>query len=324
MTFHPIHLLHKSDRSPLVAEEEAPPPVERDGRAWRWIKNCFQVSRRYSVVATEVTLLALNVIFLVAKADKDAPEELGEITLALLSTVGILSLHYYVDIVWKSSQDTAFAFRQRNVPVTLLAGAKTAQVANNIALTTGNFVAAMQGVAGHPAAQTLSYQRMILWGEVSLGVGLGITLLSLLATWMTKKKIASGEIDRDPKAVAYVRFAMDKDTLWHLIDKLKKMDPHDQEELGPLINIVKENIDTQIKVTMGGQLALIIAGDVLQAIEKAYTPNSLVSAIINCGVSVAYAAKISIEKGIEYYQRKKIDILEEESDDRELHSVVRV
>lgn len=321
MAIHPLHTLCEGDTVPLVSQTDT---KEHEGRLWHWMKNAFQWSRRYSIVATEVSLLALNVVFLVAKADEDAPEKLGEVTLALLSTIGVLSLHYYIDVVWKSLQDTSFAYRQQSVPITLLAAAKTAQVANNVALTFGNFVAAMQGVTGDVEGQTLSYQRMILWGEVSLGIGLGITLLSLLATWKTKKKIESGELERDPQAIAFVRFSMDKDTLWHLIDKLKRMDPQEQEELTQVVEVVKKNIDTQIKVTMGGNLVLILAGDVLQAIEKAYTPNSLVSAAINCGVSVAYAAKISIEKGIEYFQRKKLDELNEETDEYELVPITEI
>lgn len=323
MSIHPLHLLHGGERTPLITEESGQ-TVKQDGRIWKWLKSAFRVSRRYSVVASEVALLALNTILLVAKADKDAPVMLGEVTLALLSTVGVLSLHYYIDVVWKSSQDMVFAARHKNIPIMLLAGAKTVQVANNVALTAGNFVAAMQGVTGHVAAQSLTYRRMIVWGEVSLATGLGVTLLSLLTTWIAKRKVAQGEIERDPRAVAFVRYAMDKDTLWHLIDKLKRMDPNNVEELGPLIKIIQNNIDTQIKVTTGGQIVLILAGDVLQAIEKAYTPNSLVSAIINCGVSLAYAAKFSIEKCIEHSQRKKIDEMEDESDDRELLSTVDV
>lgn len=321
MAIHPLHLLHGGDQAPLVSERET---SESEGRVWSWIKGAFQWSRRYSIVATEVSLLALNIIFLIAKADKDAPEELGEVTLALLSTIGVVSLHYYIDVAWKSLQDTAFAFKHKSVPITLLAGTKTAQVANNVALTFGSFIAAMQGVAGDIDGQTLSYDRMILWGEISLGVGLSVTLLSLFTTWMAKKKIERGEIDRDPKAIAFVRFSMDKDTLWHLIEKLKAMEPEEQEELTEVVEVVKNNINTQIKVTMGGHLALIIVGDVLQAVEKAYTPNSLVSAIINCGVSVAYAAKISIEKGIEYLQRKKLDELEDEAIEYQLAPVTEI
>jgi len=66
MAIHSLHLLHGGDTTPLVPERET---SESEGRVWRWIKGAFQWSRRYSIVATEVSLLALNIIFLIAKAN---------------------------------------------------------------------------------------------------------------------------------------------------------------------------------------------------------------------------------------------------------------
>ena len=117
------------------------------------------------------------------------------------------------------------------------------------------------------------------------------------------------------KFIANLRFCMDKDTLWHLIDKLEKIPDEDEEKLYAALKILKQNIETQYKVTLGGRLALVVIGDVLQVVEKIYTPDSLVSATINLTVSVGYAGKIVVEKGLEYCQRKQMDeTLETDSD----------
>jgi hypothetical protein len=316
VTTHPLLLLCNRETIPFIKQEDKQESVH-ENRCWSFAKNLFRFSRRYSIVATEVSLLALNVVFLIAKADKDAPKEMTEVTLAMLSTIGVLSLHYSIDVVWKSVQDTCFGYKVKNVPITMLAGVKTLQVANNVALTAGNFYAAIQGLAGDEHGQMRTYKNMILWGEISLGAGLAITLASLFTTWWTKRQIDAGETEHSEKSIANIRFCMDKDTLWHLVEILEKLDPEDREAVVSAMKIVQNNVDTQLKVTLGGHLVLIIAGDILQAIEKAYTPNSLVSAIINCGVSTVYAAKISIEKGIEYYQRGKLDQLEVEEERRE-------
>ncbi len=299
MTVHPLQLLLEPERIPLL------PSKKQDGRCWSRIKDAFQVSRRYSVVAAQIAVLALDTLFLIAKADKNAPEQMGEIALALLSTIGILSLHYSIDMAWKSLQDTRFALKVENRTIAALSAAKTAQTASDALLMLGNFYAAMQGVSGHPAEQTAAYSRMILWGEISLGAGLGITLLSLFITYRTGKQLK--EELTDPAAAASIRFCMDKDTLWHLIEKLKNLKKEDQETLQAALDVVKENIDTQLKVTMSGQIVLVIAGDILQAIEKAYTPNSLVSAVISFSVASAYTVRMCIEKGLEYCQREKLD-----------------
>src|SRR5690606_20838897 len=105
----PIHLLCESRPLLQKQEWEATPNSCWSGRCWERLRGAWQVSRRYSIVATEVSLLALNVVFFACKADDEIPAPVGETTLALLGTVGILSLHYSLDLIWKRIQDARFA-----------------------------------------------------------------------------------------------------------------------------------------------------------------------------------------------------------------------
>lgn len=311
----PLLLENSAPADPLLLSPTEDMSLENEGRCWNWVKNsaknAFQFSRRYSIVATQVGILALDTVFLISKAEEDSPEKMGEIALILLSSMGILSLHYTADWIWKSVQDAKFALKMANKEIACLSTFKVVQNTSDGALVLGNFYAAMQGVTGHPDEQTAAYQNMILWGEISLASGLGLVLLSLYATYRTNKQL-NEEVD-DPKTAANIRFCMDKDTLWHLIQKLQNLKEEEQQELENILEIVKKNIDTQLKVTMGGQLVLVVAGYVLQAIEKAYTPNSLVSAAIGFSVATAYAIRMCAEKAIEYVQRGKLDALADNS-----------
>lgn len=304
---YPIYLLRDSAPSLCKCLPSLSNQSKCLGRCWSYLKSSWRVSRRYSVVASEVCLLALNTLFLICKADEKIPKKVGETTLTLLSTIGIISLHYSLDVVWKTIQDTHYAVKVSNWPIAFLGTAKVLQQVSNAAMTTASFIAAVQGVRGDVKAQMRDYHDMTVWGEVTIASGVLLTLASLIVSYRTLKKIKENSQDLEESFLANVRYCMDKDTLWHLIDKLKTVGGDDCEKLKDAHEIVKMNISTQLKVTLGGRLVLIFFGDVLQVVEKIYTPNSLVSAGINCVVSLAYTTKIVIEKGFEYSQRGSLD-----------------
>lgn len=284
-------------------------------------KTAIRFTRRYSIVVSEVTLLALNILFLIGKEDERLPKEFSATLLTALSTFGVLSLPYSMDTIWKALQDTRFSFLAKSPLVCIAAGCKTLQSAVNVALTIGNFAAAIEGQMGLTHTQLKLYEEMIPWGEGSLATGLAITIIWLLMSQYAHRSLGRHleaeeadaiaatlmETAHEPHpSAASIRFCMDKDTLWEMVNQLKE----NPSKAAEILTIAKDNLQTQVRVTFGGRLLLVIGGDILMAIEKAYTPNSLVSAAINCGVSVVYAIKICIEKGLEIAQRRKMTSVE--------------
>jgi hypothetical protein len=294
------HLVEKRPLLPIMVEEPSIKPTGRLSDVWR-------VSRRYSIVASEISLLVLNYLFLLAKSDSKAPEKLAPITLTLLGLISVLFLHYPIDVIYKRGQDVSFGIKKKNPAMATMAFLSGAQQVNNIALTLSSFTAAVYGDAGDSEKQGAIYHDITKWGIASLGANFALTVAKLIITYTISKKLNSDEqsssLTDEAKLSAWVRYCMDKDTLWDLINQLE----HGKNE-GEVFKVVIDNIQTQVKVTLGGKLLLIIGGDVLQALEKYYTPNSIQSALINCGVSTAYAIKIVLEKTIEYRQRARLNL----------------
>lgn len=320
-----------------------------NGWFWNWLtaaKNNslqawntgFRFSRRYSILTAQLTILTLDILFLIGKADEKIPKEFDELILTLLSASGLLASHYTVDLIWKAMQDVKYSYRANNLLTGSLASLTALQNTTNLGLVIAGFTAAIEGVTGKDTTQTALYQEMIPIGEASLIVGLILLFINIYLNHVTLKKcevtlsneeireifdslrsslkgesvetiqeaLSPSERESLQNFSAALRYCMDKDTFWHLLDEIKRMTPYEQEKLEKLLRTIQSNIQTQQKITYGGQLLLVITGYILQGIEKVYTPNSLTSAIINCTVIAGYTVKYGVEKMMEIWQRKNI------------------
>ncbi len=316
---------------------------------WNWLEAAknhslhawntgFQFSRRYSILTAQLTILTLDILFLIGKANEGIPKEFDELILTLLSASGLLASHYTIDLIWKAMQDVKYSYRANNLLTGSLASLTVIQNTTNLGLVIAGCAAAIEGAIGKENAQAALYEGMIPIGEASLVVGLILLFINIYLNHATLKRcdvILSNEEIREifdslrhflkgesaetiqealspsereslQKFSAALRYCMDKDTLWHLLDEMKRMESHEQEKLEKLLRTIQSNIQTQQKVTYGGQLLLVITGYILQGIEKVYTPNSLTSAIINCTVIAGYTVKYGVEKMMEIWQRKNI------------------
>lgn len=303
--------------APLLQPNAIKPPLIPAVGPW-----IIQITRRYSRLIEQLCVIALDTLFFSGKVSSKIPQKVTQTTLLLLSGVGLLAIPFSVHYVIKSSKDFIFSCGARHRLVMVLSAAKTVEVATNLGLVVGGFSAALAGVEGAPRFQSGLYRGMVPIGEAVLALGV-ILLLSFM--WMDRRVIRSlaperleesrphqlriafvgsaSDISRDVrKQAAEIRLCMDKDTLQELIDKLRYSEGREAE----LFQVVRSNVITQQRMNFGGHLVLIIAGYILMAVEKYFTPNSLVSASINLGISSLYTLKVVVETAREVQQRKKI------------------
>lgn len=283
-----------------------------------------QKCRRFSLMASQAMVFALDVIFLAGKASDKIPEWVTKGALTALSTVGLVALPYNVDLIRKNIQDAIFSFGADHKILLGLASAHALELTSNCGLVLTGLAAAIEGSLKNEDIQKQIYQVMTPWGIATLAIGLGITISYLAVNHFVLKKFreefnesADGVVaafvdperqdsEPNPYLAAQVRFCMDKDTLAHFLEQLKEMPPGNIEDKRELMRVVIANIETQQKISLGGQLGLTLLGYILMAVEKYYTPNSLVSASINLSVASLYAIKQAVETLREVYQRHRI------------------
>jgi hypothetical protein len=294
---------------------------EKAKKRWSLFGASNTAARRYSIVATEVGILAGDIIYLLSKLHPDWSPKVGEYTLTALSFVGVVGLHYHLDLLWKTTQDCRFSKRIGNKKIMLLATARSLHLASQASLTIGNFVGAIQGDTHHPSGQAETYKDETVWGIVSIATGIFLTATYLYVTHRTLKRaealnaaekqavllsLASGE--GDPFA-ADIRFCMDKDTLWDIEEKMPRLV---DASVDRTMDLVKRDLNSQRVATHGGRLTLALLGDAAMMVEKKYTPTSLESAWINVIAGTAYAAKICIEKGWQWWVRRQVNQISSE------------
>ncbi|MCB1118710.1 MAG: hypothetical protein KDK65_01980 [Chlamydiia bacterium] len=255
--------------------------------------SAYQFSRRYSDVVMQVSILALDILFLASKLDVLSPE-IGHISLFCLSFVGVLSLHYSLDEFYKLIEDTYVSFKMDNAFFTLLSAAKTVRAASGTGLLVANCIASTVGL-WNPTKEMEIFKNITGWGEATLLAGFLLLFVNLAVTKWTKNNLHN----LSPSQKAAIRCCMQKDVLWDMLD----VQPLENNAL----TIIKDHLTTQLRVNYGGSLALVIGGDALQAVEKWKTPDSRTSAFINCGVAFIYTLRMAIEKLFEIHQRDRIE-----------------
>jgi hypothetical protein len=267
--------------------------------------------RRYSSLINQVTIFALDCFFFVGKLQPDLAPTLSQGALVALSATGFISLPYNIDLIRKSAVDCHFGYRAQNYAASTLGGLRVLEVSSNLALLMINFGASVAGATGNGAIQTQIYQSVTAWGIAAIVLG---TMLNLSFLFVVKKTQKILE-ETDPESLfqaftpegecryqaAMVRLSMDKDTLGVLMSKAK--DACDHQSLQKLVHA---NLKTEFKSHWIAKLTLGLVGDALMAVEKYYTPNSLVTASINLGTGTVFTGITLIRYTNEYKQRQRI------------------
>jgi hypothetical protein len=286
--------------------------------SWVWRK-CRRFSRLFGLIC----VLCLDFICFAGEVSENVPASLTGGTLTLLSIVGLISLPFTLHYIQKATVDLRFGFKASHAAVMLLSVGKLVELVCILTLVIGGFAAETAGQLGNADLQALLYEWMTPLGEgaVILGVILLIIYLYMdqrvinaldpkVFSIETEQKIIRAfrnqQESQDMFLAAEVRLCMDKDTLEHFLNTLKHVDSHTTAQ-NEIFKVVRDNITTQQKIALRGELLIIIAGYFCMGFQKYYTPNTLLSASIDLVLGSAYTIKVLIETIREVLQRKKMN-----------------
>lgn len=256
--------------------------------------NPWQVVKRYSIITSSVSIVALDALLFASKVIPSMPLGYSRFALLGLSFAGLQAIPYWLHFIEKLLGDTAFALRERQFKLAILVSLKALMVFTNMGLILASAWAAWCGEKGDLTRQTELYHQMTPVGLASLALG-----LFLLFSYLALNIQALDEADTlEPyHLTALQRAVIDKDTLEVM---LKHPDP------GALRETVIDNLKTQLKYVQGADLGFQILGFILQAFEKIATPDSAFTSGTNLLVSFGFFLKIAREKRQEYLQREAI------------------
>lgn len=253
--------------------------------------NSYEKVRRYSIIVTSVTLVALNALLFISEMDKAIPLIFSRFALLALSFVGLQSLPYWIDYVNKVFEDSRVAYLSDYKTLAFITALKALTTLTSIELIIGSAYAALLGAHGELWRQQELYNQLSTLGLGALGVS-----FFLLFAYFVLNKMALKEIEEmNPFEITPLQRAIiDKDTLRELLNT-----PTDIN----LKEIVEQNIMTQLKYVQGADLLLQLFGFLLLFIEKWFTPDSKASSGINLTISTIWLAKLCREKWMESRQR---------------------
>lgn len=285
------------------------------------LKWAAQKCRRFSRLAAQTTLLTLDGLFFAGKVSDRVPPLVTRTTLVALNGVWLISFPYSGDLFCKVIGDGCQAQRAKTYAITLLAYLKALEIFSGMGLVLLNLSAAVLGLFDQEALQSTLYNGMIPVGEATLLLTMSLTLAYMVLNYLTLKKLNKAKEGENPLEIAtealdfsengplaaQIRACMDKDTFYQLREQVALCASISQR--GEILEVVRKNIETQQNINLSGQLALLLLGDLLMAVEKYYTPNSLVSATINLSVSSAYTVKILWETLREVTQRGELSYI---------------
>ena len=263
-----------------VSSTPSCPPI------WRTIK-------RYSIITSSIMVVALNALFLYSKLDSSAPLALSRWALLGLSFVGLQALPYWIHFAQKLYGDTKAAVIDCQLGLAFLTGLKGLYILSSIGLLVAGAWATYLGIHGDLQGQTDWYHAMVPVGLVSLGVNV-VLLFAYMA--LNIKAISELEQQDEFKWTPLIRSVVDKDTLEEVLKHESTMTKE----------IILSNLTTQLKYVQGADLCLQMLGSGLQGVEIWCTPDSIVTASINLGVSVLWLAKLGCEKSQEILQRRAL------------------
>lgn len=308
--------LNRTVYAPLRADNE--PVVANNG----WFSWANVKVRRFSQCLGQAFLYATNVAFFAGHVSNKVPKSVTKTSLLILSGIGFVPLPFTTHLLIKTGKDSLFAIKNKNLLVLFLSALRIMETVSNLALMSTSFAASILGMQGKEKQQADLYQNMIVWGETTIGVSIFLTVADMgvdfLVLRMLKKDPPQPGIHYTVDALggcvveaptgyiaSMIRFSMDKDTLDKLLNTIKT--ELNEEKRIELFNTVRSNIQLQQNVDLGGNLFITILNYVLMAIERKYTPNSLVSASLTLGTSTVASLRIAVETIREVKQRNRME-----------------
>jgi len=231
---------------------------------------CGKKCRRFSLLAAQVAIFALDIFFFAGKMTNKIPSSFTSTSLVILSGTGFIAFPYHFHFIRKLLRDAIFAFHSGNKLIILISVSKIIELASNIGLTTSSFVAAVAGQQENDKMQTSIYMSTMEYGIAILILGQLMNLIYMamdrqLLRMLTPETINTHsndikralveEIGSSPpieqvdlqepllevsqvplvakQLAARIRCSMDKDTLEDFLDRLKKLYRNNIQELDP-------------------------------------------------------------------------------------------
>ncbi len=286
--------------------------------------------KRYSLLAGQVCILALDILFFIGKVSDNLPKAITRGSLLALSSVGLISLPYTIDFILKTKKAAEFAFEAKNYVVMGISSLRVIELISNVGLLAASFFASLVGFLGDESLQMSIYYIAAPWGYATLVLSIFLLISYLYLDYVAINELKGDQfnvkadgivggliakkkqwrnIPANPYLAAHIRACMDKDTFSLFKKQLKKLDEDDVAKRREIVKIAYENIVTQQQINLGGQVALNFLGYTLSGVQKYYTPNSIVSASINLVMASLYSIKLGVETVREIYQRLKIEVV---------------
>lgn len=256
----------------------------------------YQVTRRYSIVVSSVTLVALNALLFISEIAPSVPLVYSRVALFGLSFVGLIGIPYSIDLLNKVWDDTRSAFRESQKILMVITSLKAFTLFCNVLLIGWGALAAVKGLNKDLYGQREAYEQMIPIGFLSLEISFILLLAYLI---LNRQALNQAESLEPFRITPLIRSIIDKDTLAELL----ALSEEEQEESKA---IIVNNLKTQLKYVQGADLFMQFLGFALMAVEKWYTPDSAVSSGINLGISSLWLIKLVREKWLESSQRSAL------------------
>lgn len=284
----------------------------------------FDFSRKYSKQVQAGGIVLLDILFLAGKATTKIPEKVTLSALTALSFMGLVDTHTEADLAWKTLKDVQSCYRSRSWFAGGVSGLKLIEILSNFGLVFGGCTATVSGFR-HTEKEDEIYGQMVLWGEITLLISILLEACYIYLNKSALNTIKKTSMEHFPEILlsldsakteanlfgplaSLIRCGMDKDTLRELIAALYLI-RLDDDTVKEIVEVIQENIQTELKYDQIAQLLFTIAGYVALGVEKYYTPNSLQSACISLSFATGEAGILFREAFKEAGQRKRISVV---------------
>lgn len=282
-----------------------------------------------SEVIYDLSLNAINAVFLAGKLTSRVPELVTNLAYTSLKFVGMIYLHTQIHAFIKSGYDTFHALRHRCWSRFSYDAAQAFVQGSGVGLTLAGTAAAVCMTLSHAATARLIYTVLRPWGLVALAIQILLEIVChltddallahmqasrhwsrVLAFFQVYRSDASRSSASD-LAVA-VRSRIDPAT-WKTLQEKAALISQQRSPLHRLLGywrlkklfgVAMDNVRTQ-RATLRADLSLRAVGYVALAITRAH-PCSLIEAVVNSSMSAFWLMRVLVAKSQQADQQEAI------------------
>ncbi|HRW58514.1 MAG TPA: hypothetical protein P5048_02710 [Chlamydiales bacterium] len=316
--------------------------IEKQSSFKLWVNNLFHGISIHTDLISSVSILALDVIFLLGKIFPAFPQKLSQFSFVALNFSGLICLNFMVSFIRKTRKDCLIAQKAQSRLIFFETMVKVFYIGSGILLTVGMFLASVFIYFEKHQLVSIFYKVMRPWGALSIMIAIGLDVyyymnnkrfiakfdkvfsnqkkdrFSQLIHQLFHKQTACS-IDKNEQKVliwaATLRARTDKDTWKTFQNKLSCMEVDDlqfsrekQDSLCQMIECLKDNIIVQQQIA-SADLGVRGFGYVSMGINKIF-PNTLIQGVVLLANASLYTSMLCYQKIKQYYHRKNIRAVE--------------